>query len=349
MHLPGTDLHLEGQAVRADDRGVERLVAVGLGGADIVLEPAQNGLVEVVDDAKDVVAVPHGVDDDPKGEQVEDLVQALVLIEHLPVDGVGVLHPAVDDVLDPQLLQPVVDLDLDAAHEVLVLLVLGLQLGDDLLVADGVQVFEGQVLQFPLDALHTQPVGDGGVDLHGLQRLLLLLLRRLVLHGPHVVEPVGDFDEDHPDVLAHGNEHLPQVLHLLVFFGGVLDAGQLADALHQVGDGGGEEFGHLLVGGGGVLDDVVEEGGLDGLAVQPQLLRHDLGHRQGVDDIGLAALALLVLVGLPREFIGGLDMLEVRGGVVAPDGLYQIFILFLDGHDTAPPFRPAESSRSRDR
>ena len=51
------------------------------------------------------------------------------------------LHPAVDDMLDVQLLQPVIDLDLDAAHEVLVLLVLGLQLGDDLLVADGIQVF----------------------------------------------------------------------------------------------------------------------------------------------------------------------------------------------------------------
>ena len=94
------------------------------------------------------------------------------------------------------------------------------------------------VLQLPLDALHTQPVGDGGVDLHSLQRLLLLLGGRLVLHGPHVVEPVGDLDEDHPDVLAHGDEHLPQVLHLLVFLGGVLDAGQLADAFHQVGDGG---------------------------------------------------------------------------------------------------------------
>ena len=51
------------------------------------------------------------------------------------------LHPAVDDVIDVQLLQPVIDLDLDAAHEVLVLLVLGLQLGDDFLVANGVQIF----------------------------------------------------------------------------------------------------------------------------------------------------------------------------------------------------------------
>ena len=141
VHLLGADLHLEGQAVRADDRGVEGLISVGLWSADIVLEAAQNGLVEIMDDTQNVVAVPHRVHDHPEGEQVEDLVEGLVLAEHLAVDGVGVLDPAVDDVIDVQLLQPVVDLDLDAAHEVLVLLVLGLQLGDDFLVANGVQIF----------------------------------------------------------------------------------------------------------------------------------------------------------------------------------------------------------------
>ena len=37
-------------------------------------------------------------------------------------------------------------------------------------------------------------MGDGGVDLHGFQGLLLLLGRGLVLHGAHVVEPVGYLD-----------------------------------------------------------------------------------------------------------------------------------------------------------
>ena len=191
-----------------------------------------------MDHAQNIVAVPHVFHDHPEGEEVEDLVQGLVLVEHLAVDGVGVLHPAVDDVLDIEIVQPLVDLVLGAAHEVLILLALGVQLGNDLVIADGVQILQRQVLQLPLDALHAQPVRDGGIDLHGLQGLLLLLGRRLILHGAHVVEPVGDLDEDHPDVLAHGDEHLPQVLHLLVFLGGVLDAGQLADAFHQVGDGG---------------------------------------------------------------------------------------------------------------
>ena len=66
--------------------------------------------------------------------------------------------------------------------------------------------------------------------------------------------------------LAHGQEHLPQVLHLLLFHGGVLHPGQLGDPLHQIGHRGAEALGDLLIGGVGILNAVVEQGGDDGLA-----------------------------------------------------------------------------------
>ena len=120
---------------------MEGLVAVGLGGADIVLEAAQNGLVNIVDDAQDVIAVAHVLHHHPEGEQVENFINGLVLVEHLPVDGIGVLHPPVSDMLDAHFVQALVDLDLRALHEGLVLRLLGVQLRDDLLIADGVQIF----------------------------------------------------------------------------------------------------------------------------------------------------------------------------------------------------------------
>ena len=181
-------------------------------------------------------------------------------------------------------------------------------------------------------------MGDGGVDLHGFQGLLLLLGGGLVLHGAHVVEPVGNFDEDDPDVLAHGDEHFPEVLHLLVLFGGVLDPGQLADALHQVRHGGRGELGHVLIGGGGVLNDIVEQRRLDRLGVQMQFLRHDLGHGQGVGDIGLAAFAALVAVLLFGKFIGSADMVKIRAGIVRPDGIFQMLVLFIQCHCMSPRF-----------
>ena len=145
------------------------------------------------------------------------------------------LDPAVDGGLDALLGQTVLDLLLNGGHELLVGGGAGLQLVADLLIADRVQVLEGGVLQLPFDALHAQAVGDGCVDLHGLQRLLPLLAGALVLHGAHVVQPVADFDENHPDVLGHGHEHLAQVLHLLLFLGGVLHPGQFGHPVHQIG------------------------------------------------------------------------------------------------------------------
>ena len=138
-------------------------------------------------------------------------------------------------------------------------------------------------------------MGDGRVDLHGLQRLLPLLGGGLVFHGAHVVQPVTDLDEDHPDVLGHGHEHLPQVLHLLLFLGGVLHPGQLGHPFHQGGHRLAELLGHFFVGGVGVLNGIMEQGRDHRVRVQPQV-GHDLCHRQGMGDIGGAVLAQLPLV-----------------------------------------------------
>ena len=119
------------------------------------------------------------------------------------------LHPPIDLAADALLLHALLDAQLDGGQK---LLVGGGALGHlvlDLLVPHRVQVAQGQVLQLPLQLLHAQAVGQRGVDLHGLQALLPLFLGGLVLHGAHVVEAVADFNENHPDVMGHGHEHLP--------------------------------------------------------------------------------------------------------------------------------------------
>ena len=133
------------------------------------------------------------------------------------------------------------------------------------------------------------------------------------------MQPVGDLHQDDPDVAAHGQEHLAQIFHLLLFLADILHPRQLGHALHQFGHRRGEELCDLLVGGVGVLDAVVEQGRHDGLAVQVHI-RHDLRHRQGVGDIGRAVLAPLVDVLFPGIFIGAAHFLKVRVAVVGMDG-----------------------------
>ena len=90
MHLPGADLHLERDALRADDRRVHTLVHVRFRRADVVLEAAGQRLIHIVDDAEHVVAVGDRVHDDAKRAQVENAVDVELLRVHFAVDAVDV-------------------------------------------------------------------------------------------------------------------------------------------------------------------------------------------------------------------------------------------------------------------
>ena len=81
------------------------------------------------------------------------------------------------------------------------------------------------------------------------------------------------------------------------------------------------------MGGLGVLDAVVEQGGDDAVHVQLQV-GDDLRHRQGVDDIGLAALAQLPLVGGVREGKGVKQPLVIQVGSVYPHLVLQGMVSF---------------------
>ena len=81
----------------------------------------------------------------------------------------------------------------------------------------------------------------------------------------HVVQAVGELDDDDADVLGHRQEHLAQVLDLRVFFRLVRDARQLGDAVDELRDLVAELLGDLLARDDRVFDDVVQQRGGDRL------------------------------------------------------------------------------------
>ncbi len=141
----------------------------------------------------------------------------------------------------------------------------------------------------------------------------------------HVVQAIGELDEEHADVVRHRQQELAQVLRGALVLGLRLDLGQLGDAVDEARDVGAEALLDLLVGGERVLDRVVEDRGGDRLVVEPQV-GQDAGDLDRVAEIRVARGALLRAVRLHREDIGAVEQRLVRLRVVALDPLHQ-FIL----------------------
>ena len=310
VHVERADLEFDGLAVGADDRRVQRLVHVELGHRDVVLEPAGDRVPSRVHGAEGRVAVADGVHEDADAHQVVDLREVTAADDHLLVDAVVVLRAAGDGRLDAGGAQ--VGLDL-VGHYGQVLVTLGRSLGDqpyDLVVHLGVEDREGEVLQFPLDGVHAQAVGERRVDLQRLARLLLLLLALEVTHGAHVVQPVGELDDQDARVLGHGDDHLAHGLGLRGL--AELDLVELGDAVDEEGDLVAEVAAQVLQAVLGVLDGVVQQAGHQRGRVHAQL-GEDRGHRERVRDVRVAALALLAAVPALGDLVGA-----SRSGAASP-------------------------------
>ena len=296
VHLRGPDLHLDRLAVQPDDRRVQRLVHVELGRVDVVLEAPVHRGPDGVDGAQGGPAVLLGLDDDPDGDQVVDVVELLAPHDHLLVDGPQVLRPPGDVGRHAHVAHALAHVD---EHPLEVLLALrrpGRHHLLDLGVALRVQRGEGEVLELPAHLLDPEPVGQRRVDVEGLLGRAPLLPLGHDGERAHVVQPVGQLDQQDPPVVGHGDEHLADGRRLLRLLGVELEPVQLG---HPVDDPGHPLAEGLLDGlerQPGVLHGVVEEGGGHGLLVEAEL-GHDRRHGDRVRDVGLARAPELALVG----------------------------------------------------
>ena len=272
-----------------------------------------------MDDAERRVAVADVVDQDADGVDVVDLAELRALALHLLPDAVDVLRAALEVDLDAGRLEARAQL---GDRPVDVALAAGAprveELGE-LAEAFGLEGLEGEILELPLHLPDAQPLGQRRVDLHGLAGDAQLLLRRQAVQRAHVVEPVGELDQDDPDVLGHRQEHLPDVLGLLLLVAVGAELGQLGDAVDELGDLRPEallDVGQAVL---GVLGDVVQERRLDRRGIEPEL-GQDLGRGDRMGDVRLAGRPALAFVGEHGQVERAPDRLEVRGRMLGQDG-----------------------------
>jgi hypothetical protein len=179
-----------------------------------------------------------------------------------------------------------------------------------------VEVLERELLQLAVEAVQAEAARDRRVDLERLARHAPALGRADRIERAHVVQAVGELDEDDAHVARHREQHLAEVLGLRVLLRLELDAVELGDAVDQVRHRAAEARGDVVLGNLGVLDDVVQQRGDERLPVELPL-REDLGDGDGMMDVGLAALAVLALVHALGHVVAALQQARVTAAMDA--------------------------------
>ena len=137
-----------------------------------------------------------------------------------------------------------------------------------------------------------------------------------VVQGPHVVQPVGKLDHQHPDVAAHRHDHLADGFGL----GGlaVLDLLQLGAAVDEQRNLFAELMGQLGERVVGVLDRVVQQRRTQRCLGHAEL-GEDGSHRERMGDECIPALPRLAGMQSLGRTVRALDQSEVGFGVIGAD------------------------------
>ena len=193
------------------------LVHVCLGHPYVIFEAARNGLPKRVNHTQGLITLANGFQDDAKRYDVINVLQIQVLGDHLLVYAKDVLGPAVHFPLQPEIRQLFLDDTLDFLDVTLALLLIPSQATNNLLIHIRIKIGKGKVLQLGPDPVNTEPASKWRVDVQSLLSNKPLFFRGLKIEGAHVVKPVGEFNQDHPDVTGHRQNHLAHVLSLALF------------------------------------------------------------------------------------------------------------------------------------
>jgi len=133
--------------------------------------------------------------------------------------------------------------------------------------------------------------------------------------GAHVVQAVGEFDQDDADVVDHGEKHLADVLGLAGFGGSHVQASDLGDAFDEMRDFRAEALfdpGDRIL---GVFDGVVEESGGERGGVQANI-RENVRDFEQMNQVRVTGAAELAAVALGGDFISASNHPGIFGGAI---------------------------------
>ena len=240
------------------------------------------------------------VEDNPDGIQVVHFLEGDLFLLHLVPHGIGRLHPLFDLELEAGFLQGLFDGLHKGGHFSPFIADVLVDAGLHLFIGFGLLVTQPDVLQLGLDPVQAQTVRQGDEDEHGFAQDLVPLVLRHMLDGTAVMQAVGQFDEDHANVIVQGEKDALEILGLQALLGNVRAVGlllivqhvlDLGETVHEGGDLVAETFADVFHGIIRVFHHIVQQRGSNGLVSQADIVHHDARHGNGVQHIGLSAAA----------------------------------------------------------
>ena len=124
------------------------------------------------------------------------------------------------------------------------------------------------------------------------------------------MQPVGQLDDDHPDILGHGQQHFTHILRLLFRTAGIGNVGKLGHAVYKVRHIAAKLFLDILQRNGSVLHHIVQNAADDGIGIHSQA-NQDNRNLDRMRDIGIPGRTHLSLVGLPGHRICGFNTFQI--------------------------------------
>ena len=137
------------------------------------------------------------------------------------------------------------------------------------------------------DLLHPKAMSKRCINIKGFLGSSLLFPSRKRSNGAHIVKPVSELDDEHPQVLCHGHEHLAHRGCLLRFFGIEVNPFELGDPVHNGGEFCSEFLFEFFEGDDSVFYSIVQQRCRNGDIVH-SVAGDDASHCKRMGDVGLA-------------------------------------------------------------
>ena len=180
VHLKRTDLDLKRLSARSDQCRMQRLIHIRFGHGNIVFETARNRFIFFVHDTQSRIAVFYGIHNDTDGKQIINLINGLVLVHHLFINGEEMLGTSGNLRFDASLFNFPAHIGNQSLYIGIPHIFAQCNLFHQIIVSLRLQIFKRKIFQFNLDLADTKTLRDRAVNLLCLTGDPLLCLLGLV-------------------------------------------------------------------------------------------------------------------------------------------------------------------------